>query len=320
MSGPPALHDVTGQVRLDDAAAVADAVVGILADGAGPGGAAILRASFAFVQRVFDGHEPRWLACDLPYHDQRHSLDAALAMARLVDGYRRDGGVLGPELALTGVVLALLHDTGFLRSTAERSLRGPQLAPVHEARSVAFAGDFLRTTPLAAHAPLASLIMTTRVAQAPAPWLEGRDPSVAAIGRMLGSADLLCQIADTRYLARCFHHLYPELVLGGGDRKRMPDGRVEVLFRDARDLVACTPAFHDHVARPRLVRDFANVAQHLAAHFGGIDPYATSIRANLDKCEQIVGRQRWDLLGTPPPTTTRDLDAAYGGMPVQAGT
>jgi len=317
MSERPALSDVTGTVPLDDAASVADAVDGILSRsyGAGQFDHALLRASFAFVERLFAGGHPGYLACDMPYHDLRHSLDAALAMARLVHGYRQEGGAaaaaLTPDLGLVAVLLALLHDTGFLRTSAEASLRGPQLAAAHESRSAAFAADYLRSTALAPHAQLASLIMATRVATAPGPLLAGRDDVAIAIGRMLGSADLLCQMADRRYLERCYHHLYPELVIGGGDRCVAADGQQKILFRDARDLVAHTPGFYANVARPRLEKDFGNVVRHLAAHFGGADPYARSTRDNLERCATIVGDNRWDLLDGPPMTTTRELDPRY---------
>jgi len=317
MSEGHALRDVTGTVPLDEAVAVAEAVDGILARGYGAASydRALLRACFAFVERLFAGAHPGYLACDMPYHDLRHSLDAALAMARLVDGYRRQGGTtaaaLTAEFGLVAVLLALLHDTGFLRTTTEASLRGPELGATHESRSAALAADYLRTTALAPHAQLASLIMATRVATAPGTLLAGRDDTAIAIGRMLGSADLLCQIADRCYLERCYHHLYPELVIGGGDRVVTADGGQKILFRDARDLVAHTPGFYANVARPRLERDFGNVARHLAAHFGGDDPYARSTRDNLERCAAIVGDDRWDLLDGPPMTTTRELDPRY---------
>ena len=83
-------------------------------------------------------------------------------------------------------------------------------------------------------------------------------------------------------------------------------------FRDAkRDCSRARVAFHDNVVRPRLERDFGHAARFLVHHFGGDDPYEASIRANLERCALIVHDERWDLLGPPPPTTTRTLDPAY---------
>lgn len=310
-----ALLDVTGTVPLDRAATVAAAIDGILARsfGSAPFDRDLLHATFAFVERLYRGDEPGWLVCDMPYHDLRHALDAALVMARLVDGCRQDGcdRALGPDAALAAVLLALLHDTGFLRATAEASLCGPQLAQGHEYRSAAFAAGYLRSTSLDRHADLAPLIMATRMSIAPAAALEGHDGAAITIGRMLGSADLLCQLADPRYLERCYHHLYPEMLLGADDAARSVDGPRRFVVEDAREMLARTPGFLKDVALPRLREGFGFVARHLAAHFGGSDPYAASVRGNVARCERIVAERRFDLLGGPPPTTTRDLDPIY---------
>jgi hypothetical protein len=307
--------DVTGTVPLDDAIAAADAVEAILARAYGPHrfDRDLLRSSFAFVDRLYAGGQPGWLACDMPYHDLRHALDAALATARLVDGCRREScdEALAPDLGLVAVLLALLHDTGLLRTAGEASLCGPQLAPGHEFRSSAFAADYLRSTSLARHAGLAPLILTTRVATSPAELLDVHHGSAVTIGRMLGSADLVCQMADPRYIERCYHHLYPEMVLGGGAGARGPDGRPRFVAEDARDVLARTPGFCESIALPRLRDGLGCVARHLAAHFGGSDPYAASIRANLERCGRIVAERRWDLVGPAPPTTTSVLDPIY---------
>jgi hypothetical protein len=315
--------DVTGTVALDDAAGVADAVDGILARSYGPASfdRALLHGSFALVERMYRGEEPGWRACDMPYHDLRHALDAALAMARLVDGCRIDrcDGALDARLGLAAVLLALLHDTGFLRTDAESSRCGPQLAHAHESRSVAIAAGYLRATALAEHAVLAPLIMATRMASPPATVLGGQHGAAITIGRMLGSVDLLCQMADRWYLERCYHHLYPEMMLGGGAAARAP-GVPRFVVEDARAMLARTPGFAESIVLPRLREGFGFMARHLAAHFGGPDPYAASVRGNVARCGRIVGEQRWDLIGDPPPTTTRDLDPVYRGGAAAGGT
>lgn len=295
----PGLCDVTGRVRLDTAEGTAPAVDALLADAFGEANVdrATLHAAFAFAQRLFDGREVGWLACDLPYHDLRHSLDAALATARLVAGQCQDSEAargFTADHGLAAVVLALLHDSGFLRRADEAHLCGPQLAATHEARSAALAAAYLATTPLARCADLAPLMLCTRLSASPDALLAGRDAAAVTIGRMLGTADLVCQVADPLYVERCFHHLYGELVASGAP---LP-------FRDARDLVAQTPAFHAKVVAPRLVRDLGDATRFLRAHFGGRDPYAEGAAANLRRCERIVAESAWDDIGAPPPTTT----------------
>ncbi|GIK85397.1 MAG: hypothetical protein BroJett026_08780 [Betaproteobacteria bacterium] len=307
MTASEGMRDVTGTVALDDPRAVADATAAILARTYGAAfDAAVLHDAFAYAAQLFGGRLPGYLACDMPYHDLRHSHDAALAAARLVDGRVRTAGAaaLPADAGTAAVVLALLHDTGFLRTRAESAQRGPQFAAVHESRSVAVADAYLRRSALAHRANLSPMIMATRVAERTAPLYAGREDDAIAVGCILGTADLLCQVADPRYLERCYHHLYAELALGAAEGGA-------AAFRDARDLVARTPAFCTSVVEPRLAGDLRGAAATLGAHFGGHDPYAASVRTNVDRCRRIVDDDRWELLGPPPPTTTTGLHPAY---------
>jgi hypothetical protein len=315
------LLDPTGTVPTGDAAAVADAAREILERcfGAGSFDRDLLRSGFALVDRLFAGEHPGYLACDMPYHDLRHSLETALVMARLIAGYRLGEGradtALTPEHGLLGVLLAVLHDTGYLRKSSESALCGARLTAEHEARSVDFAGQYLRTTALARLAPCASLILATRLSADLDRVFAGHDRPEVTLGQMLGSADLLSQVADRHYLERCYFHLYPELVEGGCDRVRTPDGGEQLLFRDAFDLIVKTPGFYEHVVRRRFDHDFEHVARHLAAHFAGADPYADAIGRNLDRAARMIDAGRPDEPWREPPTTTRDLAPIYRSPP-----
>ena len=315
------LLDVTNTVSLGDAAEVAGAADRMLTDcfGAGRYDGELLHASFTVVERLFAGDYPGYLACDMPYHDLRHSLDAALVMARLVNGFQREHGAapdrLSPAFGLLGVLLALLHDTGFLRKTVEALIFGPQLAAEHESRSVEFAGSYLQTTSLANCASLAPLILATRLASDPDKLLADYEGPAVTLGRMLGTADLVCQMADRCYLERCYYHLYPELVVGGRDRVRTPDGHEQLLYRDAFELLCCTPRFYESVVRKRLDPDFQDVARYLRVHLGGVNTYAEAIACNIDRSARIVAEGRPTLLGLEPATTTSNLAPIYHGTP-----
>jgi hypothetical protein len=321
---PQSLLDPTNAVSVGDDHAVADAVDRILEKsfGAGSFDGELLHASFTLVGRLFAGEHPGYLPCDMPYHDLRHSLDTALVMARLIAGYRSEHGASSdaftPDYGLLGVLLGLLHDTGYIRKTSEAALCGPQLMAEHEARSVQFAAKYLRATSLAHHAALAPLILVTRLASDPNQLFMGYDRAAIIVGQMLGSADLLSQMSDRWYLERCYYHLYPELVLGGGDRVRNPDGREQLLYRDAFDLLSKTPRFYENIVRKRLDQDFQQVARYLSVHFAGTDPYAEAIHRNLDRFARMGADDPFGLLQREPLTTTGNLAAIYHASARQA--
>jgi len=175
--------------------------------------------------------------------------------------------------------------------------------------------DYLQATSLAALAPLASLIITTRLATDLQQLFARYDAPAIALGQMLGSADLLSQVSDRCYLERCYYHLYPELVLGGCDRVRTPNGQEQVLYRNAFDLLSRTLTFYEKVVCKRLRDDFQQMTQHLIAHFSGADPYSASIQRNLNRLARIINDGTSSLLRQAPATTTRDLAAIYRAHP-----
>ena len=321
MRAPQSLRDATNAVSIGDDHAVADAVDRILEKcfGAESFDRDLLHASFTLVGRLFAGQHLGYLPCDMPYHDLRHSLDTALVMARLIAGYQREHGVSSdafrPDYGLLGVLLGLLHDTGYIRKSSEAALCGPQLMAEHEARSVQFAESYLRTTSLTHHAVLAPLILVTQLGSDLNQIFTGYDRAGIILGQMLGSADLLSQISDRWYPERCYYHLYPELVLGGGDRVRTPDGREQLLYRDAFDLLSKTPRFYENIVCKRLDQDFQQVARYLAVHFAGTDPYAEAIHRNLDRFARMVADGPFGLLQREPVTTTSNLAAIYHASP-----
>ena len=83
----------------------------------------------ADIARAYRGEYPGLLRSDTLYHDLRHSLETALTVARMLDGYancHRPGSAAGIDAdhALLGILLALFHDIGLLRRNSEADLWG----------------------------------------------------------------------------------------------------------------------------------------------------------------------------------------------------
>jgi hypothetical protein len=115
-------YDVTNRVNVEVVEQVRDAVLEIFAARYPGEDLAPLRQAFDDMQSLFAGRFPGYLACDTLYHDLRHTLDMTLATARLIDGHDRvspPADRLGARHAMFGVMVALLHDSGYIRRASE---------------------------------------------------------------------------------------------------------------------------------------------------------------------------------------------------------
>lgn len=297
--------DVTREVDLENPDAVLAAITGIFDRRFGdvwPREALVTAVSD--VVRSYAGEYPGLLACDTPYHDLRHTLDTALAMARLIDGHEisrcRQGAPLGTELAVVGVLLALFHDLGYLRRTGEEHLTGAQLVSGHESRGAAFAADFLARSGLLQHVPLARLIMATAFKENLNELFAAYPGTAVSLACLLGSADVLSQLADRYYLERCRDFLFRELVEGGLDRVILTDGIECILYASAEDLLRKTPWFFESVIVKRLEYELRGVYRYLDDHFGGQNPYVNSMFANITFLKEVVDSDDFSRLRRNP--------------------
>lgn len=291
------LLDPTETVDLKDTKAVVAAIDAILHNRFGEGfGFPLLEQAVTDLARAFRGDYSGLLRCDTLYHDLRHGFDSGLAMARLIDGHAIATPQNAPEHidsehALLGVLLALYHDIGLLRRTDEAPLRGAQLTPVHEARGVEFVRDYLYRTPLAHLAEKAELIMVTRLVWHMPPDMPALDRAIASL---LGTADIVSQLADRDYLEKCRDFLFAEFSMFG------LAGAPDVLYPDPKTLLKRTPGFYTDLLRRRLQFEYNVADRFLKIHFGGACPYDASIRRNLIYLDELLAKGNLSLLRRVP--------------------
>jgi hypothetical protein len=285
-------NDVTNRVDVEDPARVRDAVLALFAARYPGADFAALRQAFGDFHDLFEGRFPGYLACDTLYHDMRHTLDITLAMARLVDGYERASAPddrLGPRRAAFGVLVALLHDSGYLRRNSEAHIEnGAMFTKVHVSRSADFVSAYLPRLGFAAEAPVAAQLVHFTGYELDIEDIQVVDLKDRLIGWMLGTADLIGQMSDRMYLEKCREFLYREFVLGNIARERLPDGREIVRYSSPEDLMLKTPGFYEYVARTRIDRKFGSVERYVEAHFGSANPYESEIDRNLNFLRQAI--------------------------------
>jgi hypothetical protein len=285
-------NDVTNRVNVEDPRQVRDAVLGLFGERFPGADFAPLARAFDDFAALFEGAYPGYLACDTLYHDLRHTLDMTLAMARLIDGHERasaDADRLGARRAMLGMLVALLHDTGYLKRSSESEVEnGAVFTKVHVSRSADFVAAYLPRIGFAAEAPVAAQLVHFTGYEMEIEDIRVDQPKDRLLGCMVGTADLLGQMSDRMYLEKCREFLYREFVAGSVARETLPDGRELVRYASPEDLVLKTPGFYEYVARARIDRKLGGVDRYAAAHFDGRNLYQAEIERNMDFLRQAI--------------------------------
>jgi hypothetical protein len=300
-------YDVTNTVRVSSPAEVRDAVHGLFQQTYPDGAFDVLWVAFHDFHRLFRGQYADYLGCDTLYHDIQHTLDMTLAMARLLAGHERScpaADRLGAERAVIGLITALFHDSGYIRRRSEtRVLNGAEFTGHHVSRSAAFLGSYLPRIGLAERAPSAMQIVHFTGYEIELDDIELDDPLDSLVGHLLGSADLMAQMADRCYLEKCRDRLYAEFVLAGFATQRAA-GQDKIQYESGTDLLRQSPGFYRHSALERLEKNFNHAYRYVEPLFGGRNPYMEAVERNQAYLERVIREEAWESLRREPPCFT----------------
>lgn len=267
-----------------------------------------LAQAFDDLARLYRGEFPGYHPCDTDYHDIQHVLDVTLAMARLMDGCVRsaNGTTIGAPQFLLGIVTALFHDCGYIRHRKDTKHQyGAEYTLTHVSRGARFLAEYLPTIGMGELAAAASRVIHFTGYEMPVSRIRVPGPEYRLVGNLLGSADILAQMADRCYLEKCYGRLYPEFVLGGVTRRRIDDATEEILYRSAAELVLKVPNFYQ-VAAKRLDQDLAAHYVYAEKHFGDQNLYLEEVNKNVEHARAIGSNGDLTLLRRQPPTTIAD--------------
>ena len=282
--------DVTDSVDLTDADAVRAAVRRLLSARFEAAPLTAIDQSFDTFVRLYAGTLPGYVGCDTWYHDAQHSLDAALAFTRLVDGYEHcePQASLGAERAVVGVIIALFHDAGYIREAADtQHANGAEFTLNHVARSGEFLATYLPQIGLGHWADRARQIVHFTGYEIALDKIEVSDPLDRRLGHFLGTVDLLAQMADAEYLEKCWHHLYHEFEICGLAGAAEP-GRPAPAYSSPLDLMRKTPAFNQAIWDERLDGHFERSYRYFAQHFRGQNGYVDAVRHNMQRLDALL--------------------------------
>lgn len=254
----------------------------------GEADAAWIHATFAWVSEAFAGRHPEFERLDTRYHDQEHTLQGTLCLARLLDGWFRSATAphLDARAVRLGLVAILFHDTGYLKARGDTVGTGAKFTPIHVQRSADFAHRILSRHAFASAdiREIQSMIRCTGVnANVQALFFDGAVNR--QVGCALATADLLGQMAAADYSDK-LPLLFDEFAESA---RHNPESLSPQTFSSVTDLVRKTPAFWSLHVRNRLDNEFEGVYRFLNDPWpDGPNPYIARVEANIARIQSSV--------------------------------
>ena len=294
--------DVSGTINVTDSAAVCDAVVAILKRRYPDVDFQLIPRLYVDFAALYAGSLDGFLPCDTAYHDIQHVLDVSLAMARLIDGYDASHSrsqQLGPELALVGIIVALFHDSGYIRRSGETGVQhGAEFTKTHVSRSALFMAEYLPTVGRSDLVELVGKLVHFTGYEYQLDQIDLSDPKHRILGNLAGTSDVIAQMADPAYLEKCRDRLFAEFELGGITRQQLSDGTEHVVYASPQDLLLKTPEFIKGTIRNRLDGHFNGLYRCVEAHFGGANLYMDALERNCSHLENLIAEDNPALLNS----------------------
>jgi hypothetical protein len=303
-------YDVTNSVQVSSTAAVTAAVKELFVQAWPADAFAPVAIAFEEFDKLFTGRMPGYHGVDTIYHDRQHSLDMTLAAARMLLGYEKTVEAqkrFGADRAVMALVTSLFQDAGYIRESDDLKHRnGAEFTLYHVTRSAHFLTRFLPSIGLDSWVSTATRIVHFTGYEVELSQIQLADRRDVKIGHILGTADLIAQMADRCYLEKCRDRLYPEFVLGGVAAIPGSNGALQVRYSSGLDLLRQTPQFVRDTRTRRLDGEFERVYQYLEVLFDGKNPYLEAIDRNLHFLDRVLRMERWPLLRRNPPLFTSE--------------
>lgn len=295
-------YDVTNQVEIARPQAVSQAVCALLSEQYPGIDLAPVLTAFRVFTELYAGTLRGYRGCDTWYHDAQHSLDCALAFARLLQGRERSVATaerLGSRRATLGVISALFHDAGYIRKSTDQAANGAEFTFTHVGRSGEFLVEFLPMLGFAAEAAMASQLVHFTGYELELDAIQVPDAQDRLLGFLLGTADVMAQTADRCYLEKCRDFLYHEFTFCGLAGAPRAGSKVPV-YTSPEMLLRQTPQFSEKMRIERLDGYFQSVHRYMGAHFSGADLYSDSINGHLARIQQLIDADDLEALRLKP--------------------
>lgn len=250
----------------------------------------LAHAVFDDVMRLFRGEYPGYCPIRTPYHNLPHTLDVFLCAVRLMHGVHLANTKLTDREITLVIFATLLHDVGYaqLRDGTETGT-GAQFTPTHVQRGIEFMRSYIaeRAIPADFADDLVPIISCSDP-RLPLSRISFPNPRVLLIGQIVGTADLVGQMADRYYLEKLVS-LYQEF-----EEARMGN------YKSVHDMMRKTQHFYAQIQQ-KLDDGFGSLYHKLSLHFKDTlnteqNFYMESIRKNMDYLTKVTALSESEYL------------------------
>ena len=197
---------------------------------------------------LFNGQMSGYYKCDTKYHNLVHTLQTAIAICRIMDGWNKSRKQIKitEEYFGYGLIAALMHDTGYIKILGDDTRTGAKYTFKHVGRSVIYADKYLSKDGLNKNeiTAIKNMIWCT-CTKINIGYIHYSSKLERLVSYCLGTADVMCQMAVPDYIEK-LPVLYNEFNEGydyeGIDYLKSTG---YVIFSSAEDMRNKTPSFYE---------------------------------------------------------------------------
>lgn len=239
---------------------------------------------FKDIISLFKGEYPGYKPCNTPYHDLSHTLAVLLASMRMLHGRNIESRFATAREIEICMASALFHDTGYIQTEDDEKGTGARHTLTHISRSASLMKKYFleNDRPQEDSDDCESIILCTN-ARTRIKDIEFSGNEMRTLGQILGTADIVSQMADEIYLEK-LPLLYLEL----------QEGHIKD-FNSEYDLFRKTIGFHQAMKK-RMDGELGDMIRYIRSHFKAWlgedkDFYTCSIKNNMAYLNCILDKK-----------------------------